>query len=152
MAWPDFDRRATITTVPAPDSFLDGIGLVESSSWNVKGKSFFVARTIATGMGGPLISRANTNNVSVADPLPARLGARVTVPLIARDCPVCPVGLAGTDWFRIRGHRLLTAAKLALGFCDGSHSLLRHLRIYVRRKVRASLLPVLGRIAHNSFG
>ena len=48
MAWPDFDRRATITTVPALESFLDGIGLVESSSWNVKGKSFFVARTIDT--------------------------------------------------------------------------------------------------------
>src|SRR5712692_4411082 len=95
MAWPDFDSRATITTVPAPESFLDGIGLVESSSWNVKGKSFFVARTIATGIGGPFISRANTNNVSVADPLPARLAATVTVPLIASDCPACPVGLAG---------------------------------------------------------
>jgi hypothetical protein len=74
------------------DSFLEGIGLVESSSWNVKGKSCFVARTIATGIGGPFDSRANTNNVSVADPLLARLGARVTVPLIARDCPVCLAG------------------------------------------------------------
>src|SRR6267143_3074901 len=92
MAWPDFDRRATITTVPAPESFLDGIGLAESSSWNVKGKSFFVARTIATGIGGPLTSRANTNNVSVADPLPARLGATVTLPLIASDCPADAAG------------------------------------------------------------
>src|SRR3970282_1880038 len=95
MAWPDFDRRATITTVPAPESFLEGMGLVESSSRNVKGKSCFVARTIDTGMGGPFISRANTTNVSVADPLPARLGAIVTVPLIARGCPVGPVGWAG---------------------------------------------------------
>ena len=83
MAWPDFDRRATITTVPAPESFLDGMGLVESSSRNVKGNSFFVARTIGTGMGGPFISRANTNNVSVGALFPARLGARLTVPLIA---------------------------------------------------------------------
>ena len=94
MAWPDFDRRATITTVPALESFLDGIGLVESSSWNVKGKSFFVARTIDTGIGGPFTSRANTNNVSVEDPLLARLGAIVTVPLIARDCPVGWAGAA----------------------------------------------------------
>jgi hypothetical protein len=83
MAWPDFDRQATITTVPASDNFLDGIGLVESSSRNVKGKSCFVARTIDTGIGGPFISRANTNNVSVGAPFPARLGARLTVPLIA---------------------------------------------------------------------
>src|SRR6266849_2317771 len=94
MAWPDFDRRAPITTVPAPESFLGGIGLVESTSWNVKGKSFFVARTIATGIGGPLISRANTNNVSVSDPLPAKPGATVTVPLIARGCPVGWAGAA----------------------------------------------------------
>src|SRR5206468_11964673 len=58
------------------------------------GKSFFVARTIATGIGGPFVSRANTNNVSVADPLLARLGAIVTVPLIASDCATCPIGLA----------------------------------------------------------
>src|SRR5688572_22016871 len=95
MAWPDFERRATITTGPALESFLDGIGLVESSSWNVKGKSFLVARTIATGIGGPFISRANTNNVSVSDPLPAKLGATVTVPLIVRDWEVCPVDWAG---------------------------------------------------------
>ena len=58
-----FDRRATMTTGPALESFLDGIGLVESSSWNVNGKSFLVARTIDTGIGGPLVSRANTNKV-----------------------------------------------------------------------------------------
>jgi hypothetical protein len=97
MAWPDFDRRATMTTGPALESFLDGIGLVESSSWNVKGNSFLVARTIDTGMGGPLISRANTNSVSVGDPLPARPGAIVTVPLIVRGCPAWPVGLTGAD-------------------------------------------------------
>ena len=74
MAWPDFERRATITTGPALESFLEGIGLVESSSWNVKGKSFLDARTIDTGMGSPFISRANTNNVSVGDPLPGSLG------------------------------------------------------------------------------
>ena len=34
---------------------------------------------------------------------------------------------------------------LAPGFCDGSHQLLRHLWIYVRRKVRASEFPVLSR-------
>ena len=94
MAWPDFDRRATITTSPAPESFLDGIGLVESSSWNVKGNSFFVARTIATGIGGPLVSRANTNRVSVGDPLPAKPGATVTVPLIVRVCLACVAGWA----------------------------------------------------------
>ena len=94
MAWPDFDKRATITTGPALESFLDGIGLVESSSWKVKGKSFLVARTIDTGMGGPLVSRANTNNVSVGDPLPARPGAIVTVPLIVRGCPTCLAGWA----------------------------------------------------------
>ena len=97
MAWPDFDRRATITTGPALESFLDGIGLVESSSWNVKGKSFLDARTIDTGMGGPFISRANTNNVSVGDALPAKPGAIVTVPLIVRDCLACLAGWAGTD-------------------------------------------------------
>jgi hypothetical protein len=97
MAWPDFDRRATITTVPTSESFLDGIMLFESSSRNVKGKSFFVARTIATGIGGPLASRANTNNVSVADPLPARLGATVTLPLIA-DCPVDWANAAGSAY------------------------------------------------------
>ena len=32
IAWPDFDIRATITTGPALESFLDGMGLVESSS------------------------------------------------------------------------------------------------------------------------
>ena len=95
MAWPDFERRATITTGPALESFLEGIGLVESSSWNVKGKSFLDARTIATGIGGPLISRAKTNNVSVADALPAKLGATVTVPLIARGCPVWLASGAG---------------------------------------------------------
>src|SRR5712691_5079747 len=95
MALPDFDRRATITTVPTSESFLDGIMPVESSSRNVKGKSFFVARTIATGIGGPFTSRANTNNVSVEDPLPARLGPIITLPLIASDCPACPVGLTG---------------------------------------------------------
>src|SRR5512145_1343743 len=98
MAWPDFDRRATITTGPAPESFLDGIGLVESSSWNVKGKSFFAARTIATGIGGPFVSRANTNKVSFGDPLPAKLGANVTVPLIARDCPVGWTGDTGSAY------------------------------------------------------
>ena len=74
--------------------------LFESSSLNVKGKSFFVARTMATGIGGPLTSRANTNNVSVADPLPARLGATVTLPLIASDCPADAAGsaYAGTVW------------------------------------------------------
>ena len=61
----------------------------------MKGKSFFDARTIATGIGGPPISRANTNNVSVGDPLPAKPGATVTVPLIVRGCPVCPEGWAG---------------------------------------------------------
>ena len=72
MAWPDFEQTGhNHPQFLTPESFLDGIGLVESSSWNVKGKSFFVARTIATGIGGPLISRANTNNVSVEDPLPA---------------------------------------------------------------------------------
>src|ERR1044071_8908229 len=94
MACPDFDIRATMTTVPTSESFRDGIMLVESSSRNAKGKSFFVARTIATGIGGPFVSRANTNNVSVADPLLARLGAIVTVPLIASDCAISPVGLA----------------------------------------------------------
>src|ERR1051325_5037823 len=93
MAWPDFDIRATMTTVPTSESFLDGIMLVESSSRNVKGKSFVVARTIATGIGGPFISRANTNNVSVAAPLPARFGASVTVPLIASACATCPIGV-----------------------------------------------------------
>src|SRR6185503_14946779 len=95
MAWPDFERRATITTGPALESFLEGIVLVESSSWNVKGKSFLDARTIATGIGGPLISRAKTNNVSVADALPAKLGAIVTVPLMVRGCPGCPAGWTG---------------------------------------------------------
>ena len=33
-------------TVSMSDSFRDGIGLVESSSRKVKGKSFFDARTI----------------------------------------------------------------------------------------------------------
>src|SRR5436190_7754521 len=94
MAWPDFDIRATMTTIPTSDSFLEGIMLVESSSRNVKGKSFFVARTIATGIGGPFISRANTNNVSVAEPLLARPGDIETVPLIARDCATCPIGFA----------------------------------------------------------
>src|SRR6478672_3606938 len=96
MAWPDFDIRATMTTIPTSESFLEGIMLVESSSRNVKGKSFFVARTIATGIGGPFISRANTNNVSVADPLLARLGAIVTVPLIASDCAIWTAGLGDT--------------------------------------------------------
>jgi hypothetical protein len=68
--------------------------LFESSSLNVKGKSFFVARTIATGIGGPLTSRANTNNVSVEDPLPAKLGPIITLPLIASDCPACAAGSA----------------------------------------------------------
>src|SRR5215813_4268583 len=95
MAWPDFDRRATMTTVLTSESFLEGIVLFESSRRNVKGKSFLVARTIATGIGGPFISRAKTNNVSVADPLPAKLGATVTVPRIARDCPVWFAGGAG---------------------------------------------------------
>src|SRR5206468_6115639 len=63
ISWPDFDKRATITTIPTSESFLDGIMLFESSSRKVKGKSFFVARTIATGIGGPLVSRANTNSV-----------------------------------------------------------------------------------------
>src|SRR5262245_51900381 len=94
MACPDFDIRAIITTVPTSESFLDGIMLAESSSRNAKGKSFLVARTIATGIGGPFISRANTNNVSVAEPLLARLGAIVTVPLIASDWAICSVGLA----------------------------------------------------------
>ena len=83
--------------LPTSESFLDGIMLVESSSRNVNGKSFFVARTIATGIGGPLVSRAKTNNVSVADPLPARLAPIMTLPLIASDCPACPVGLPGAD-------------------------------------------------------
>ena len=96
MALPDFDRRATITTVPTSESFLDGIMPVESSSRNVKGKSFFVARTMATGIGGPFTSRANTNNVSVADPLPARLGPIITLPVIASDCPACPAGAVGS--------------------------------------------------------
>src|SRR4029079_19305440 len=96
MACPDFDRRATMTTMPTSESFLDGIMLVESSSRNEKGKSFFVARTIATGIGGPFISRANTNNVSVAEPLLARLGDTDTVPLIASDCATCPIGLANS--------------------------------------------------------
>ena len=76
-------QTGTITTCRISESFLDGIGLVESLSRNVKGKYFFVARTIDTGIGGPFISRANTNNVSVGAPFPARLGARLTVPLIA---------------------------------------------------------------------
>src|SRR6476646_2840413 len=94
MAWPDLERRATMITMPTSESFLDGIMLVESSRRKANGKSFFVARTIATGIGGPFVSRANTNNVSVADPLLARLGAIVTVPLIASDCATCPIGLA----------------------------------------------------------
>src|SRR5262245_27766414 len=95
MAWPDFDKRATITTIPTSESFLDGIMLFESSSRKVKGKSFFVARTIATGIGGPLVSRANTNNVSVGAPLPAKLGAITTLPLIASDCPIGLADAAG---------------------------------------------------------
>jgi hypothetical protein len=96
MAWPDFERRATITTVATSESFLDGIMLFESSSLKVKGKSFFVARMIATGIGGPFVSRANTNNVSVADPLPAKFDATVTLPLIASDCPADWANTAGS--------------------------------------------------------
>src|SRR6185437_11943504 len=59
MAFPDFDERATMTTVSMSESFLDGMGLVESSSRKVKGKSFFDARTIDTGIGGPATSFAN---------------------------------------------------------------------------------------------
>ena len=96
IAWPDFDSRATITTIATLESVLDGIMLFESSSRNVKGKSFFVARMIATGIGGPFVSRANTNNVSVADPLPARLGAILTLPLITSDCPIGLTDAAGS--------------------------------------------------------
>src|SRR5262245_43425368 len=120
MAWPDFDRRATMTTGPALESFLDGIGLVESSSWNVKGKSFLVARTIDTGIGGPLISRANTNNVSVGDPLPARLGATVTVPLIVRGCSTCPVvGWAGVADSAYGLSRSMTTVSPSTPDCTG---------------------------------
>ena len=62
----------------------------------MNGKSFLVARTIDTGMGGPFISLANTKRVSVEAPFAARLEARVTVPLMATACPSCFDGVAGT--------------------------------------------------------
>ena len=84
-----------MTTVSMSESFLDGMGLVESSSRNVKGKSFFDARTIDTGIGGPATSFANTNKVSGREALLARFGPNTTLPVIARDCPDCVAGLAG---------------------------------------------------------
>ncbi len=83
IASPDFESLATMTTEPASESFLVGIGLLESSSRKVKGRSCFVARTIATGIGGPSTARAKTKRVSVGDPFPASLGAIVIVPVMA---------------------------------------------------------------------
>ena len=62
----------------------------------MNGKSFLVARTIDTGMGEPVVSRANTNNVSVGDALPTKSGAIATVPLIYASSGR-PAGLPGAE-------------------------------------------------------
>ena len=42
-------------------------GAIRIIERKVKGKSFFITRVIATGMGGPSAARANTNRVSVGE-------------------------------------------------------------------------------------
>jgi hypothetical protein len=119
-----------MTTVSMSESFLDGMGLVESSNLNVKGKSFFDARTMDTGIGGPATSFANTNKVSGRDALFARFGPNTTLPVIARECPDGAAGLAGlacsiggfaTNIFALGPpRRRLASAMLAFSWSDDS--------------------------------